>query len=103
MRIFRKIFTDDPLQQRLQDSIAQSFQQFEKLPQLDSVIVSDVTLASGIDNQVEHKLNRPIQGWQIIRKDANADVWESSTVNTAPSSVIILRASATVKISIIFF
>jgi hypothetical protein len=103
MRIFRKIFTDDPLQQRLQDSIAASFQQFEKLPQLDSVIVSDVTLASGIDNQVEHKLNRPIQGWQIIRKDANADVWESSTVNTAPSSVIILRASATVKISIIFF
>lgn len=103
MRIFRKIFTDDPLQQRLQDSIAQSFQQFEKLPQLDSVVVSNITLASGIDNQVEHKLGRPILGWQIIRKDANADVWESSTVNTAPSSFVILKASANVTVSFIFF
>jgi len=103
MRIFRKIFTEDPLLQRLQDAIAASFQQFEKLPQLDSVIIKDITLASGIDNQVEHKLGRSIQGWQIIRKDANANVWESATANTTPSSTIILRSSATVKVSFLFF
>lgn len=103
MRIFRKIFTEDPLLQRLQDAIAASFNQFEKLPQLDSVVIQDVTLTSGIDNEVEHKLTRPIQGWQIIRKNANADVWESSTVNTTPSSAVILRSSATVKVTILFF
>jgi hypothetical protein len=103
VRIFRKIFTEDPLLQRIQDAIAASFQQFEKLPQLDSVIIKDITLASGIDNQVEHKLSRPIQGWQIIRKDANANVWESTTVNTTPSATIILRTSATVKVTILFF
>jgi hypothetical protein len=103
MRIFKKIFTDDPLQQRLQDAVALSFNQFEKLPQLDSVIVENVTLSSAVDNNVSHTLNRPIQGWQLIRQDSNAVVWESSTVNTAPSSIIILRASANCKVSILFF
>lgn len=103
MQIFRKIYTEDLLQQRLQDSVASSFQYFEKLPQLDSVIVENVVLTSGVDNQVEHKLNRKIVGWQIIRKNANADVWESSTANNIPSSVIILRSSATVTVSFIFF
>lgn len=103
MRIFRKIYTDDLLQQRLQDSIAASFQQFETLPQLDSVIVEDVTLLPNQDNVVEHKLARKLIGWQIIRQDAQADVWESSTVNSAPSSSIILRSSAIVKLSFIFF
>jgi len=103
MRLFRKIFTDDPLQQRLQDSIAQSFQQFEKLPQLDSVIVKDITLSSAIDNLVEHKLGREIVGWQIIRQNANAVVYESTTINTTPSSFVILKASATCTVSILFF
>lgn len=103
MRVFRKIFTDDPLQQRLQDSIAQSFAQFEKLPQLDSVIVKDITLSSTIDNLVEHKLGREIVGWQIIRQNANAVVYESSTINTTPSSFVILRASAACTVTILFF
>jgi hypothetical protein len=103
MRVFRKIFTDDPLQQRLQDSIAQSFSQFEKLPQLDSVIVKDITLSAAVDNNVEHKLGREIVGWQVIRQNANAVVYESSTINTTPSSFVILRTSATCKVSILFF
>jgi hypothetical protein len=56
-----------------------------------------------VDNNVAHTLNRPIQGWQLVRQDSNAVVWESSTVNTAPSSIIILRASANCKVSILFF
>lgn len=103
MRVFRKIFTDDPLQQRLQDSIAQSFSQLEKLPQLDSVIVKNVTLSAAIDNLVEHKLGREIVGWQIIRQNANAVVYESSTVNTTPSAFVILRTSAACTVTILFF
>ncbi len=103
MRVFQKIYTEDALQQRLQDNIANSFNQFEKLPQLDSVIVKDVVLSSTIDNVVEHKLSRPVQGWQVVRQNANAVVYESSTTNTAPSSVILLRASASCTVSILFF
>jgi hypothetical protein len=103
MRVFRKIFTEDPLQQRLQDSIAQSFAQFEKLPQLDSVIVKNIALSAAVDNAVEHKLGREIIGWQIIRQNANAVVYESPTVNTTPSSFVILRASATCTVTILFF
>ena len=103
MRTFQKIFTPDPLQQRLQDNIANSFNQIEKLPQLDSTIVKDVVLSGAVDTFVEHKLARPIQGWQVIRQNANAVVWESSTTNEQPSSLVILRASATCTVSILFF
>lgn len=102
MRIFQKIFTQDPLQQRLQDNIANSFNQFEKLPQLDSVIVKNVAITTN-DTIINHKLNREVQGWQIVRQNANAVVYESSTVNTQPSSTIILKASANCTVSILFF
>lgn len=103
MRIFKKIFTDDPLQQRLQDAIALSFSQFEKLPQLDSVIIEDIDLTIAVDNQVQHSLQRRVIGWQIIRINAAATVYESPTVNTLPSSTIILRTTANCKVSILFF
>lgn len=103
MKIFKKIFTDDPLQQRLQDSVAASFSQFEKLPQLDSVIIEDVALTVAVDNQVQHSLQRRVVGWQIIRINAGAIVYESPTINTLPSSTIILRTTANCTVSILFF
>lgn len=103
MRTFQKIYTTDALQQRLQDNIANSFNQFEQLPQLDSLIVKDVVLSAAGDNIVSHKLNRPIQGWQIIRLNANAVIYESTTVNNQPSSVVILKTTANCTVSILFF
>lgn len=102
MRIFQKIFTQDSLQQRLQDNIANSFNQFERLPQLDSTIVKDVAITTN-DTFVEHRLGREVQGWQLVRQNANAVVYESSTVNAQPSSTIILKASANCTVSILFF
>lgn len=103
MRTFQKIFTADPLQQRLQDNIANSFNQIEQLPQLNSTIVTNVVLLGGVDTFVEHKLARQIQGWQIIRINANAVVWDSATKNAQPTSLIILQASVTCTVSILFF
>jgi hypothetical protein len=103
VKIFQKIFTEDKLQQRLQDSIANSFSVLEQLPQLDSNIVTDVNLIAGGDNEVVHKLNRPIQGWHIVRIDAAAIVYESSTVNVQPSAVVIFRTTVNCKVSILFF
>jgi hypothetical protein len=100
---FQKIFTDDPLQQRLQDSIANSFNAFETLPQLDSVLVENITLFAGGDNQVNHNLKRKLIGWQIIRQNAAAIVYESDTTNTQPSSVIILKTTIDCTVSFIFF
>ena len=103
MKIFQKIFTQDPTQQRFQDNVANSFSVLEKLPQLDSNIVTDVSLIAGGDNQVVHKLDRPIQGWQIIRIDAAAIVYESATVNVQPSAVVIFNTTVNCKVSILFF
>lgn len=103
MRRFQKIFTDDPLQQRLQDSIANSFNNFETLPQLDSTIVENIQLFAGGDNEVVHDLKRKLQGWQIIRQNAAAIVYESDTENVQPSSVIILKTTIDCTVSFIFF
>ena len=103
MKIFQRIYTQDPLQQRLQDSIANSFSVLEKLPQLDSTIVENVALIAGGDNDVVHRLNRPIVGWQIIRINAAATVYESDTENTQPSAVVLLKTTVNCTVSILFF
>lgn len=103
MKIFQKINTPDAFQQRLQDAIANSFSRLETLPQLDSNIVTDIELIAGGDNDVIHKLNRPIIGWQIIRQNAAAIVYESPTANPQPSAAVILRTTVNCTVSILFF
>lgn len=103
MKKLKKVFTENEAVQALQDNVADYVTQLDVLPQLDSHIISEVTLNSAVDNIVPHELGRLIQGWQLVRQNANAVVWESSTVNENPKSYVILRSSATCTVSILFF
>ena len=86
----------------------QNFQDLRKLPIeinrgkiLNNVIVNAITLDTNV-SAISHTLNRRPQGWVIIRKDANADVWEP-TPSASPSKLINLQASSTVTLDILFF
>ena len=103
MKKLKKHFTQDQDISAVQDNVADYLNQLDRLPQLDSHIIRDVVLNSAVDNQVAHELNRNIEGWQIIRKNANAVVWESSTTNPSPTKFVLLRASAACKVTILFF
>jgi hypothetical protein len=60
-------------------------------------------LTTGVDNVVDHGLNRPVTGWIIVDKNASADIYQSTTTNTMPTTSIILNTTSTVTVSILFF
>jgi len=63
-------------------------------------VIEDITLSSGSVTEVGHTLGRTPQGFIVVRKDANADVWESSS----PDNVsFFLTSDTSVTISIFVF
>lgn len=55
------------------------------------------------DTVINHGLDRKIQGWIVVNKNANANIWQSTTTNTFPNKQIILKSSAAVTATIYFF
>jgi hypothetical protein len=64
-------------------------------------VVRGVKLAIG-DNKVPHGLGRLVTDWEILRKNAFADVKDSATVNANGRTFIILAASAAVTVDLRF-
>lgn len=87
---------------QVQDNISLSLLQIQNSEFQNGVFV-EVSLLSASDNVVNHGLGRVVQGWTVIRKDARADVWDSSATNNFPDKQIILSASANVKVKLYLF
>lgn len=64
--------------------------------------IIEVSLTTS-DNLVDHKLNRNFEGWTVIDIDANANVWQSNTMNNNKDKRIILKASAACNAKIYIF
>lgn len=58
-----------------------------------SIILQEVKLVSG-NNIIEHKLNRKLVGWRIVRKRAAADIFDNQDTNQYQDISIILNSSA---------
>lgn len=67
------------------------------------VLVKDIVLTTGVDNVVNHELGESPQGFILVDKNANQDVWKSSTSNPFPARNLLLRSSGTVTISLWIF
>lgn len=67
---------------------------------LDGLLLEDVAIAA-TDTHVSHLLGREIRGWIVVGKNADARVWRTSTARAA--SVLTLRASAAVTVSLWVF
>ena len=60
---------------------------------LDGVFLQNVQLSSGVNN-VAHQLGRRLNGWIIVRKRANAQIWDEQDSNATPTRTLRLQASA---------
>lgn len=98
IRDFKKVAGADEDVAKLQDRLQEFFAQFIGNPLLNGVLLTNVSLSSTATN-VEHKLGRPHLGWIIVRKDANADIWESDTTK----SFVKLTADANVTVDLWVF
>ena len=85
--------TVNTMQQNVQDSLTR----IEKNTLLDNVIIKDVLVSTSA--RVEHKLGRVPTGYIIIRKNANAQVWNGSITEAD----IVLTSSAAVTVTLLIF
>jgi hypothetical protein len=90
--------------QRVENSLISTLQSIITNPLLNSpTLKKAVVLTTGVDNVVDHGLNRPVTGWIIVDKNASADIYQSTTINTMPTTSIILNTTSTVTVTILFF
>jgi hypothetical protein len=96
--------TNHPDLQRVENSLIATIQSVITNPLLNSpTLKKAIVLTSGVDNVVDHGLNRPVTGWIIVDKNTTADIYKSVTTNTMPTTSIILNTTSTVTVTILFF
>lgn len=83
---------------KLQTRLYEFFTQFTDNPLLNGVLLKNIELTTSNVN-VNHTLGRECQGWIVINKNANADIWQTD----ASKSIITLRATAAVKVDLWVF
>ena len=86
-----------------QDNIEVQFNQIITKELLDGQILTQVTLIPGKINRVQHKLGRQIEGWTIVRKRADARVWDVQDCEGNKSVYLALIVSHEVEVDIWVF
>lgn len=71
-------------------------------PIVNGQILSNVAVVNGT-NIINHKLGRNLQGYLVILKDANVDIYDSQQTNQMPDLTLRLVSSGTANISLYVF
>lgn len=99
---FKKVGQKSPELTQFQDNCEQTFSRLTNKQILDGVLLEDVALTTAASN-ISHGLGRPVTGYMVIKKNANAVVYDNESTNTKKTQFLILRASATVIVSLWIF
>lgn len=71
-------------------------------PLMAGRVIKSVTLASGT-NVVSHGLQRPLQGWFIVRQRAPGTAYDTQDANQTPALTLNLVASAAMSVDLYVF
>lgn len=94
----QSIFSDTNLS-LFQQSVNDQFSQVSKIPFMDGNLLTNVSLTSGQQNSIEHKLGRAATGYFVTANNANSTIWQTSFTD----KVIVLFCSSNTTISIWVF
>lgn len=98
---FRAIRTALGDVQRLQDALSKVFNAIQTKQILDGRLIENVAIVTGTAKEIDHGLQKPVRGWIVIDKNAQATVW--STASDLPNRTLILNTSADVTVSLWIF
>lgn len=99
-KAFKKAYTLDQDLNAVQENVEESLTPLIKNPLLDGIILSNIALTTG-DNDISHKLGRKLQGWIVVDRDANANIYRKTS--TTPTLTLKLNSSANVTVSLYVF
>lgn len=102
MQAIAKVQTDNREVNQLQSNILSYLNTLGQNALLSGAILQKQSLISG-SNTINHKLNRPLQGWFIIRQRSGAAIYDDQDNNTTPNRTLILISSADVVVDIFVF
>lgn len=101
---YTSTIANDAVTRELDSNISRVFQSLYPNPLLNNpVIVKGLLFSTGVDLSIDHKLNRPVTGYIVINANADVNIFQSSTVNIAPTALIILKSNADATVDILFF
>lgn len=70
---------------------------------IDGALLTGVSLTTGVDNIITHKLGRPIVGYIITQKSADCRIWDNQLTNEQKDKFLNLETSANVTVDIWVF
>lgn len=65
-------------------------------------ILKSIRLVVG-DNIINHRLGKTLTGWRIVRKRANANIYDKQDTNQMPDLTLVLNSDAIVTIDVEVF
>lgn len=98
---FKQIKSDDYELMRVQDNVNAALIPIQTAQIIDGQVLKNISLITGQPNIINHKLNRNLVGYIVIRKDTNADVWDSSS--STPALTILLYTDVNCKVDLYVF
>lgn len=98
MRDFQTINCNIIEVQRLQDNLSNAIGPVLKNLLIDGNLIKNIILVSGVSNLVPHLLGRKPLICFVVRKNATADVWESTA--SATEKFVSLSCSANCTVSL---
>lgn len=93
---------DDETVQLMQNKWAGILNPIITNPLNSANILKNIRLASGA-NTVDHLLQRPLQGWYIVRQRGPAAIYDQQDNNQSPQLTLKLNSSASVSVDIVVF
>ena len=86
----------------VQQDVDSKFKSQQKSPFATGRIIPGVSLAAGTSKDIPHKLGRKYVAWSVVRKSANAIIWETNYSNpTNPKKFLSLTPTADVTVDIL--
>lgn len=103
IKAFKTIRTDNENLDEVQDNVQDVLTPIIRSQIIDGIVLKDISLDSSVDNVINHKLGRIPTGWFLIRKRAQADIWDIQDSNRTPSRTLVLKSSANVVVDLWIF
>lgn len=100
---FKKVRAADPVIEQLQIAIQLPLKDISSRLILDGQLLKDIPILTGQTNVIDHKLQRSLVGYFVVRNSANSVIWDSQGSNGTPDLNLKLLCSADTTVSLWVF
>lgn len=95
--------SDNDILNQIQERVSEALTPIQLSEIINGLRLVKVQLQTGQVNVINHKLNRKLLGYFIVRKRAQSDVWDSQDSNPKPTKTLHLNCSADVVVDLWVF